>query len=181
MRQRALDGELGLAVGIDRPLPVRFIDRRRLRFAERGRRRREHEAADASLGHRAEHTDRAADVGAIVSDWVADRLPHRQPGGKVHHRRGLRRSEGRRQRGAVEDVADDERDRPRGKRFRQPFDGGRVAGREIVVDDDVIPGLGERFHAVAADVPGSPGDDDRAHGRPMDEYVNPSDRICSGV
>ena len=56
-----------------------------------------------------------------------------------------------------------------------------MAGDEVVEDDDAVAGLLQRLGGVAADVAGAAGDEDaRASQRPMEKYVKPSARICSG-
>ena len=64
----------------------------------------------------------------------------------------------------VADVAVDQRRRHRRLRGR----GFAVPGREVVVDHDPVAGVPERLDGVAADVAGAAGDQDRAHGRPIE-------------
>jgi hypothetical protein len=71
--------------------------------------------------------------------------------------------------GAVADVAPDQRNRPLRIGTRHPLDRLGVTRRQVVVDDDVIAGGRQGLHRMAADVARATGDDDRAHGRPIDE------------
>ena len=48
-------------------------------------------------------------------------------------------------------------------------DGLGMAGRQVVVDDDVVAGGGQRLDGVAADVAGAARHEHDAHGRPIDE------------
>ena len=60
-------------------------------------------------------------------------------------------------------------------------DGFAMPGHEVVEDDDPIAGAVQRLAGMAADVAGASGDQNAARGqRPMEKYVNPSARICSG-
>ena len=43
-----------------------------------------------------------------------------------------------------------------------------VSGREVVEDDDVLAALDQRLDCMTADVAGAAGDEDRAHGRPIE-------------
>jgi hypothetical protein len=74
------------------------------------------------------------------------------------------------QRGRVAGVALDQRDRPRTALTRnRRLDGCNRAGmpgREVVEDNDVSTGQGQRLDRVTPDVAGAPGDDEGAQGRP---------------
>src|SRR5690606_18874264 len=59
-----------------------------------------------------------------------------------------------------------------------------VSGREVVVDDDGKARLFQGLDRMAADVPGATGNQNAAHdcdGRPIEKYVKPCARICSGL
>ena len=57
----------------------------------------------------------------------------------------------------------------------------RWPGDEVVEDDDAVAGAVQRLGGVAADVSGAAGDEHaRASQRPMEKYVKPSARMCSG-
>ena len=55
-----------------------------------------------------------------------------------------------------------------------------VAGAEVVVHDHLVAGAAKRLGRVAADVAGAAGDQHARRQRPMEKYVKPSARICSG-
>ena len=50
----------------------------------------------------------------------------------------------------------------------RPDRGFPVAGRQIVIDHDLVAGLPQRLDGMAADIPGAARDEDRAHGRPIE-------------
>ena len=117
------------------------------------------------------------DVVAVVAGRIAHRVADRQPRGEMHHGVHVVVPEGAAQPLGVVDVALDEGvGEPR--RFA-------VAGREVVVDHDALAGLAQRLDGVAADVARPAGDENARHharaGRPIDEYVKPCARICSGL
>ena len=160
MRQRPLDRELGLAVGIDRPLRMAFGDRRLDGIPERGRGGREDQVRDLARDHRPQHGQRAADVVLVIADRILDRLPHRQPRREVHD--GIDAVSG-------EDLAEAPHvlDVPLLERGSRRVGGRLVPGAEIVEDDDVLPGGAQRFDRVAANVARAPRDE-HAHRRPID-------------
>ena len=164
MRQRAFDGELGLAIGVDRPRRMILGDRRLLGIPEHRCRRREDEMAHAGGDHRIEHRQRTADVVAVVARGSAYRLGHREPGREMHHRVGPVLFDCAAQVVGVEDVALDEHRLAAACPSRRRF----VPGREIVVNDDVLAAVDERLYGMAANVAGASGHEDRAHGRPIE-------------
>ncbi len=48
-------------------------------------------------------------------------------------------------------------------------DGPPVAGGKVVVDDDPLAAPAQGLDRVTPDVPRPPGDEDRAHGRPIEK------------
>ena len=53
------------------------------------------------------------------------------------------------------------------KKLRPGVDGQPVSLGEVVEDRDFMAGIKKLFHADTADIPGSPGDKDCAHGRSL--------------
>jgi hypothetical protein len=152
MRQGLLDGELRLAVRIDRRRGVMLPQRRFCRLAIGRARRREHEPPAALGHHRFERAQRADDVVAVVPDRIADGVGHREPRREMHHCAGAALPNRPPDGVHIGDVTHDER------RAKRRF---AVAGRKIVVDDRVIPGGPQRLDRVTADVAGAPGDEHR--------------------
>ncbi len=132
VRQRALDGELRLAVAVDRLLRMRFRDRRLDRLAVGRARRREHEVRRPTRppSPRARSARRRRCCGSSA--------PARAP---IRRRRGTRRSASRRRRRArasavahrrhIGDVALDQL-----AVLARPRDGRR----RVVEDDDAVAG-----------------------------------------
>jgi hypothetical protein len=160
VRQRPLDRELRLAVGVDRALRMRFGDRRLDRIAERGRGGREDEVLDPGLRGRAQHREGAADVVLVITGGIADRIADRQPGGEVHDRVHAVRADDLGEPRGVGDGAVLER---RARRLR----GAAVPRAQVVVDDNVGARRPQRLHGMAADVTG-PARDEDAHRRPIE-------------
>ena len=144
VRQGTLDGQLGLAVTVDRPLRMRFCDGglHRLTVGRAGG--REHEGGHLLGRHGFEHAERPDDIVAVVLRRLAHRLAHVQKCRKVHDRRDPMRPERTAHRRHVRDVTLDQLAVP----HRRP-----MPGDEVVVDDDMVARPAEGFAGVAADVP----------------------------
>ena len=85
-RERLLERELGLAVGVRRSSRRLFVDRLALGVAiDRGR-RREHQLGHTGLDHRVEQPDPCDEVVAIVRAGPLHRLANQRIGGHVHDR-----------------------------------------------------------------------------------------------
>ena len=149
--QRVLDGELGLAIGVDRALGQVLVDGRRFRKAENRAGRGKDEVTNAGGHNGIEHRQRPDDVVAVVARRVLHRIAHRKPGREVHHRVDLVRLDRRLQPGGVVDVALDD--------GRCPRRGRTMPLGEIVVDDDRLTARPEHLDGMAADVAGATGDE----------------------
>ena len=150
MHQRPLDHELGLPIGVDRLLRVRFRDRHLDRLAVGRASRREDEVAPLLRRHRLEHAERADDIVAVIARRIAHRFANVEKRGEVHDR---------------EDVVAAQR-APHGRHIRDValdqlaiLDGLAVTGDEVVEDDDAMTGLMQRLGGMAADVAGAAGDE----------------------
>jgi hypothetical protein len=152
VRQRLLDGELRLAVGVDRRRRMRLPQRRLCRLAVDGGGGREDEAAAAFRGHRLERAERPGHVVAVIAGGIGHRLGHREPRREVHDGGGAALAQRGAHGGHVPDIAFDERRAERRV---------AVSGRQVVVDDDAVPGLAEGLRRMAADVAGAAGDEYR--------------------
>ena len=155
VRQRPFDGELGLAIRIDRPLIERLDDGNGDGFAVHRACGREHEAAHARVAHRFEHRQCADDVVAVVLERPLHRLAHGEPGGKVHDRVGTMILQRAAHGGHVMDP------RPHQRNARRH--GLRVPRGQIVNDGHRVAGVHQRAHRVAADVSRAAGDDYARH------------------
>jgi hypothetical protein len=153
VRQRALDGQLGFAVAVDRILRMGFADRRLDRLAVGRARGRKNKVLHRLGGHRLEHTQRPSHVVAIVPRRFARGLADVQQRGEVHHRKNVVVPERLPHGDDIGDVALHEL-----AEFRRRT----MAGRETVVDDHAEPGLAQRLRRVAADVAGAAGDENGA-------------------
>src|SRR5207249_969132 len=149
MDERPLDRELRLTVAVDRPLGMRFLDRRLGRLSVSRAGGRKHEGVHPFVYHRLEHADRADDVVAVIAHGMTNRFADVEESGEVHDRRYLVVPQRSTESGDVGDVAFDE---------RAVADRVAMAGAQVVEDHDAIASLVQRLGGVAADVPVAAGD-----------------------
>ena len=152
-----LDDELVLRVRVHRPQRMVFGERQALGLAVHRRRRAEHQAAHAVLGHCGEQRDRPTDVVLVVHDRLLDRLADRLPAGEMQHGlHALAREEGAERLplahvGAMEaDIAL--------RQLANALQHRRLGVAEVVDDHRPIARLGERDASVRADVAEAAGD-----------------------
>ncbi len=91
-----------------------------------------------------------AGVVAVVSQRIGDRFRHDRSCGKMHDRVDVEALEQRLQAGRIPGIPDDE---------LAMQDRAAKARREVVEHDDVLAGLAELAHDVAADITGAAGDE----------------------
>ena len=151
MRQRTLDGQLRLAVAVDRNLRVRLADRRLDGFAVRGARRGEHEQTRLLERHRLEHRERAGDVVPVVLRRLTHRLTDVEEGGEVHDRPDVVLAQRLPDRRQVGDVALNQRSVANG--LAMPRD-------QVVVDHHVVAGPVEGLGGMAPDIASAACDQD---------------------
>ena len=150
-----LEHELRLAVGIDRLLGQRLVDRHRLGDAEGGAGRGEDEALHPLGHHGLKQVHAVRHVVAEVLARIGHRLADERVGGEVHDGLGLRLMQGQLDRLDVGEIPLEE-GRPR-------VDGEPVPLGEVVKDGHGVAGIQELLDADAADVAGSAGDQDGFH------------------
>ena len=146
----AFAGELGEPVGIDRVLGRVFVDWASLGNAVGGRGAGEDQFGHAHRAHGLEDVDRSYEIVDIIFRRVFDALGHARGGGEVHDGFDVVVCERRFEQALVGEVADSE------QAFRH---GLEVANREVVVDLNIVSGLHEQAHGVAADIACSSNDE----------------------
>ena len=174
VRQRPFDGQLALAVAVDRPAAGAISEIGVSRGSPYVAHVDENTNCSTDSAAIASRTpQRAADVVAEIPGRFPDRLAHVEERGKVHHG-GNPMAHGSRSRTArdIGDVALDE---------LTIADGLAMPGDQIVERNDPVAGAVERLARVAADDSlrrRSP--EPRRAQRPKEKYVNPRSRMCSG-
>src|SRR5918997_1452833 len=141
---QAVDGELGVAVGVGRPGWVCLEDGNPLRLPVDGGRGGEDETGHAGLPHRFEQLERTAHVVPVVALRLLDGLGHKRERREVEHP-VVALGERLRHELPVEQGAPGEP--------RAPGHGVLVALGEVVEDDRLVAGLDELGGDDAPDVP----------------------------
>ena len=155
MAQRPLDHQLGLPVGVDRLLRVRFRNRHFDRLAVGRAGRREDDEAPLLRRHRLEHAERADDIVAVIPRRLPNRFADVEKRREVHDREDVVAAQRAPYRRHVRDVPLDQ--------FAVP-DGLAMTGHQVVEHDDAMAGLLQRLGGVAADVARAAGDEDASPG-----------------
>ena len=149
--QHSLDGQLGLAVRVDRVLGMALGDRNLPWLAVGRAGRGEDQIADADGDHRVQQVDRPRDVVAKVLPRIGHRLAHVGVGGEVDHRLhgvlGERLADGCR----VGEIALHE---------RSPLHRGPVTVDQVVEDDRAVARGRHQLGGMATDVAGAADDQD---------------------
>ncbi len=152
-----LEHQLRFAVGIDRALRERLVDRHTLGDAEGGAGGGEDEFFHAGLDHGVEQVHAGRDVVAEILRWVLHGLAHQRVGGEVHDRFRGGRAEGGLDDFALLQVALHE--------GGALVDGALVSLAEVIENHHLVARVEELLHADAADVPSAASDKD-FHVRP---------------
>ena len=151
VRKHLLDHPLAAAVGIDRRLRVRLVDRHVVGLAEDRRGGREDEARHTVLAHAIEQDLRRGHVVAVVLGRVGHRFADLDEAGEVHYRRRFRRAQHGIDEGGIADVADVQR----GIADRLAMPAG-----QIVRHRHGVAGAAQLLDHVRADVTGAADDED---------------------
>jgi hypothetical protein len=141
--EHALDHQLRGAIGIDRGLRQRLVDRNPVGNAVGGAGARQHELIDAVISQGLEQRQRADDIVAIVLSGVRDRLANVGERRKVQAGARTILLDSPVESGPIEDVALFE---------RSPFGGPIVSRRQIVENNGLIPFLRQDLAGVLADI-----------------------------
>jgi hypothetical protein len=152
--EHALEGELRCAIGIDRPFYCVLGDRHLVRHAVNRACRREDDPVDLLGQHRLEKAKPAGEVDVVIGPRVGHGFADKGECSEMHDGRWPDVAHHRPEALAVADIALDQ---------RPPFDEFAVTRREIVVDDRLEAGPGERLAAVATDIAGAAGHEDAGH------------------
>ncbi len=123
---------------------------------------------DAALDHGLQDGQRAADVVVVVADGIPDRVADREPRGEMHHGVGPRFAQRGGQARGVANVPFDECHPAGGIAGGNRVNRGAMAGRQVVVDDDLVVRGEKRLDRVAADIARAARDQHSAHGRPIE-------------
>ena len=156
--QDLLDHQLRPAIRVGRRERHVLGDRHGRGVAVHGRRRAEHQVADAVRPHGLAQHQRAGDVVVVVAERDRHRLAHRLEAGEVNDSVNLRAGERGVQGGAIQQINPVEDQRP-ARELLDPAQRLRLAVAQVIDDDDLVAGAQQLQAGVAADVTGSPGDE----------------------
>ncbi len=150
--QDLLKHELGFAIGIDRSLRQRLVDRHALRRSESGAGRGENKPAHICFEHAVEKVDSGADIIPKIFRWILHRFSDERVGGKVHHCFRLRFLKRAADLLPAREVAANERG--------PLIDRAPMALAQVVEDDDLMAFIEQELDANAPDVACSADDKD---------------------
>ena len=161
--QDVLAHQLGGAVGAGGGERGIFRDRQLLRRAVHRGAGTEHQCLAAELRHGADHAEQAAEVVAVVVEWLGSAFPHGLERCEMHDRRDRMALEKRRHGGAVAHIGAFERDRstPASQPLQAVEHLRRTVGK-IIDADDIETRRPQCEPGVRCDVAGGSGEQDRA-------------------